>query len=264
MDTLKVLVEYLEQIEAVDDGLAEKVHVPHVSLAERSRETKLDTDDAARLLKFFRNNEMLYGTRKHAFLELAWHTGARLGGIRALDVRDYSSENQTAEFVHRPNSGTPLKNKTKGERIVGLRGEVCDVLDAYIRSHRDDTKDDHKRQPLFTTYLGRPGLNTIRVMSYVVTQPCIYGDCPHGYDKNVCEFRARNHSSKCPSSRSPHHIRTGSITWHRDCGVPAEVTAKRVNASLEVIQQYYDKATKREELENRRRPHLRKLSVEEI
>ncbi|MEA5386216.1 tyrosine-type recombinase/integrase [Haloarculaceae archaeon H-GB11] len=261
MDTLKVFVEYLEQIDAVEDGLSEKVHVPHVSKKERSRETKLSTEDAARLLQHYRNSDMLYGNRKHAFLELAWHTGARVGGIRALDMRDYSSEEKTVEFVHRPNTDTPLKNKTDGERIVGLQRTVCDVLDAYVRTHREKQHDDFRRQPLFTTTKGRPAVSTLRSESYLVTQPCVYRRCPHGHDRRQCEFRHQHHASKCPSSRSPHHIRTGSITWHRDCGVPAEVTAERVNASIDVIREFYDKATKREQMENRRRPHLDKLNV---
>ncbi|MDG5777299.1 hypothetical protein VB773_09160 [Haloarculaceae archaeon H-GB2-1] len=153
MDTLKVLVEYLEQIDAVDDGLSEKVHVPHVSKKERSRETKLSTEDAARLLQHYRNSELLYGNRKHAFLELATATE------------------------------TPLKNKTDGERIVGLQRTVCDVLDAYIRTHREKQHDDFRRQPLFTTTKGRPAVSTLRSESYLVAQPCVYRRCPHGHDK---------------------------------------------------------------------------------
>jgi hypothetical protein len=40
------------------------------------------------------------------------------------------------------------------------------------------------------------------------------------------------------------------------------VTAERGNASQDVIDQFYDKATKRERMELRRRPHLEKLEIE--
>jgi hypothetical protein len=39
------------------------------------------------------------------------------------------------------------------------------------------------------------------------------------------------------------------------------VVAERVNASLEVIEQYYDMASERERLENRRRPYLSNLEM---
>ncbi|UPV75892.1 site-specific integrase [Halorussus limi] len=263
METLKDHVAYLERIEAVDDGLSEKINVPDVPQDERSRETKLDTDDATQLIRHYRNSESDYGTNFHVVLELAWHTGARLGALRGLDLRDYDSGEQYVEFVHRPQSDTPLKNKTHGERVVSLRREVCNVVDAYIRNERKDAHDDHGRQPLFTTIQrNRPQKGTFRTWSYRATMPCVTGGCPHGYDPDTCEFRNHTHASKCPSSRSPHHIRTGSITWHRDCGFPREVTAERVNASQDVIDEFYDKATKMERMQLRRRPHLDKLEIE--
>ncbi|QLG27721.1 hypothetical protein HUG10_09220 [Halorarum halophilum] len=54
------------------------------------------------------------------------------------------------------------------------------------------------------------------------------------------------HASKCPSSRSPHKIRSGSITWQLNCGVPPEIVAERVNASVSTIKSHYDFATAEE------------------
>jgi len=68
-------------------------------------------------------------------------------------------------------------------------------------------------------------------------------------------------SSKCPSSRSPHAVRTGSITFHRNRGFEKADVARRVNASMRTIERHYDKAGRREELETRRRPQLDKLSL---
>ncbi|WP_255681695.1 tyrosine-type recombinase/integrase [Natrinema sp. SYSU A 869] len=261
METIEKFVEYLERIEAVDDGLADRVNIPDVPTDQKSRETKLETDRALELIRYYRSSEQA-GSRNHALLEVAWHTGARLGGLRALDLRDFDASEQTLEFVHRPETDTQLKNKHNGERIVGIRDGVAETLQRYIGSDRWDKHDDHGRQPLFSSLQGRPSTNTIRGWMYTATFPCVHGSCPHGHDPDDCEFRSHTHASKCPSSRAPHHVRTGSITWHQDRSVPREVTAERVNASQDVIDQFYDKATKRERMELRRRPHLEKLEIE--
>lgn len=261
METLQSFVEYLERIEAVGDGLADRVNIPDVPDDEKSRETKLEADRALELICYYRSSSKA-GSRNHALLEVAWHTGARLGGIRALDLRDFDASEQTLEFVHRPETDTPLKNKRNGERIVGLRDGVATALREYIQSDRWDKHGDHGRQPLFASLQGRPSTNTMRAWMYAATFPCVRGSCPHGHDPDGCEFRSHTHASKCPSSRAPHHVRTGSITWHQDRGVPREVTTERVNASQDIIDRFYDKATKRERMELRRRPHLDKLEIE--
>ncbi|MCU4741167.1 tyrosine-type recombinase/integrase [Natronoglomus mannanivorans] len=261
METLHSFVEYLERIEAVDDGLPNKVNVPEVPDDQKSRETNLGADRALGLIRYYRSSDR-FASRHHALLEIAWHTGARVGGIRALDLRDFDANEQTLEFVHRPETGTPLKNKRHGERVVALRDGVRRTLQAYIRTERWDKHDENGRQPLFTSLQGRPSTNTLRTWMYAATWPCVRMECPHGHDSATCEFKNHTHASKCPSARSPHHVRTGSITWHRDRGVPREVTAERVNASQDVIDRYYDKATKRERMELRRRPHLEKLDIE--
>lgn len=155
MDTLQAFIEYLERIEAVGDGLAEKVRVPDVPDDEKSRETKLDTERAIQLLQHYRNSDR-YGSTYHALLEITWHTGARIGGIRALDLRNFDAGEQTLEFVHRPETDTPLKNKRNGERIVGIREAVTQAISTYIRWTRDDRHDEYGRQPLFSSLQGRP------------------------------------------------------------------------------------------------------------
>lgn len=99
---------------------------------------------------------MSRAAKHHALLELLWHTGARLGGIRALDLRDFHSEEGFVEFVHRPSTGTPLKNKIEGERMVGLRQPVVDVLEEYVEENRDNAPDEYGRSPLLATRNGRP------------------------------------------------------------------------------------------------------------
>ncbi|MFB6192428.1 MAG: tyrosine-type recombinase/integrase [Haloarculaceae archaeon] len=262
MKTLKRWLAYLERVEAVDDGLSEKVHIPEVPETAQSDEEMLDPEDAIPLLQHYRSTPAVYGTTEHAWLELAWHTGARMGGLRALDVRDYDSDDRLVEFVHRPETETPLKNKRDGERPVAFPAVVADVLDRYVEYHRHDRHDDHGRQPLFASQSGRPATNTMRVWSYRATFPCLHSECPHGKVPETCEFKSYHQASKCPSSRSPHKIRTGSITWQRDLGFPPEVVAERVNASVEVIEQYYDHASARERLEQRRRPYIEQMAFD--
>lgn len=261
MWTLKKFVEYLEQLGAVDD-LADAVRIPDVDEDDRSNEELLEESPALKLIDHFRNDDQLRGTRNHAFLEIAWHTGARMGSIRALDLRDANLEENYLHFQHRPETGTPLKNKKRGERPVAIPTEVSDVLRDYIANHRYDVYDDHNRQPLLSSTRGRPGKNTIRVWSYLGTLPCHYCPCPHGREREECEMTEFAHASKCPSSRSPHRIRTGSITWQLNIGIPPEVVAERVNAGLDVIEQHYDKESPLERMERRRRQHIERMEVD--
>jgi len=261
--SVKQLLDYLYRIDAVDEELPEKAldTIPKVSRSEQTSDTLLAAEDAEALLGYYRNSTAEFATPRHAVLEVFWNTGARLGSVFALDLRDFSSEEQYLQFQHRPESDTPLKNKEDGERVVSISEEVVEVLDAYIARDRHDKRDDHGREALFTSRQGRASSTTLRCWCYVATQPCVHMRCPHGEQKEACDYRHRNKGSQCPSSRSPHQVRTGSITWHRDRGVPMEVTADRVNASPKVIERYYDKATEKERMENRRREHVSDLDI---
>ncbi|WP_142861257.1 tyrosine-type recombinase/integrase [Salinigranum halophilum] len=265
MWALKMFCRFLEDIEAVDDGLAKKVRIPDLDPEDRSNDTALSTPAALALVDYYRNDGRATATRAHVFIELAWFVGARQSGIRALDVRDFHPENDYLEFRHRPESGTGLKNKRDGERSVAIPPESSSAIARYIRENRYDVRDDHGRQPLLASMKGRPGTNTVRCWSYLATEPCLHGECPHGKERETCEWAEYAHASKCPSSRSPHQIRTGSITWQLNQGVPPEVVAERVNASVKTIKQHYDTATveqrRQRQLEymERRRHHLDKL-----
>lgn len=246
------LLAYLDQIGATEEDLSEAVDVPVLDRQEASSDKHLAPDEAERLLEHYRDDPATFGTPEHAFLELAWFTGARLGALRGLDLDDYDPVEMRVRFRHQPDTGTPLKNKSRGERYVGISQDVVDALETYIERERSDKRDEFGRRPLFCARQGRPSWTTLRAWSYRSTQPCVYGPCPHGEDPAVCEFRERNHASKCPSSRSPHHLRTGSITWQLNQGLPVEVVAARVNASPRIIREFYDAASQLEEFEERR------------
>lgn len=258
LGTLKRFFEYCARIELVDEALPEKVAIPDVPREEFIDESRLHTDDAEALLEYYAEND--YGSRAHALLALMWYTGARMGGVRGLDVANYHSEEEYIEFLHRPEQDTPLKNKTDGERAVGIPQVVCDILDAYLADKRLEAYDDYGRAPLLTSQKGRASRTAVRSWTYLATIPCLHSPCPHGNEPATCEFIDYSAASQCPSSVSPHQIRTGSITWQLNRGVPIEVVAKRVNTSVRVLKKHYDKPTKLEDLEQRRRQHVDRLA----
>lgn len=253
LSTLQVFLDYCETIGAVDEDVADTVDAPTLSAEDEQSEERLAEEDALAALAFFRDSRKFFGVPMHAFLEVAWHTGARMGSIRGLDLADYHADEQYLAFSHRPSTETPLKNKSGGERFVGISEAVCDALDMYVGRERSDKRDGEGREPLFCTRQGRPSFTTLRAWSYLATEPCLWMECPHGRRRATCEWTERTHASKCPSSRSPHRVRTGSITWQLNRGLDIEIVAERVNASPAVIRRHYDQATEAEEFEKRRR-----------
>lgn len=87
---------------------------------------------------------------------------------------------------------------------------------------------------------------------YYITQPCHIGECPHDKEPATCEWRQRGNRGSCPSSRSPHAIRRGSITHHLREGTPQQVVQERCNVSGEVLEKHNDERTEREKASVRR------------
>lgn len=262
LNTVRLWIEYIEILGLADDGLSEAIDIPELSQAEETDERRLKSSTALSSLERLRASREHYGTSMHAALEIFWHVGARIGGVHAIDLDDLDTEDQSLQFVHRPSTDTPLKNKNSGERFVGLSDETIEVIRFYIARERDDKRDCNGRAPLFATRQGRASLSSLRAWSYQATQPCLWTECPHGRRRSTCAMTQRNHASKCPSSRSPHAVRTGSITWQLNSGYPIELVAKRANASIPVIKQYYDQATAREEFERRRHEPETNLDIQ--
>lgn len=210
------------------------------------------------------NDPEVRHSRAHALLALAWFAGSpRLGAIRGLDLGDYHAEEQYVEYRHRPSEDTLLKKDYDGERAVGLPDRAVGTIDGYLQKSRFDVRDEYGRKPLITSQRGRPSKNAIRAWMYLATIPCLHSDCPHGNDPETCEFIDYSKASQCDSSRSPHQVRTGSITWMRNQGVPVDVVGARANASVSVIEKHYDKPDYIEEMEERRRPFLDRLDFDE-
>jgi len=251
MDTLRVFIRWLEQVDGVEQDLSMKVRSPSLTPEQNTRHVMLDSERATKVLAYLEKYE--YATFGHVTVALLWHTMMRVGAAHALDVDDYYSDEQYLEVRHRPERGTPIKNKEEGERLVALSEQVCELLDDWIANRRPDVTDDHGREPLLASRQGRAHRTTLRGYCYRATRPCSYGEeCPHDRDPNECEATHRDAAFDCPSSVSPHAIRRGSITHSLNSDVPENATSDRANVSQAVLEQHYDRRTKREKMEQRR------------
>lgn len=250
LQTLRVFLEFCASIDAVRDGMRERVQIPNVGPEDETKDELLENDRAEWILDNL--DRFQYASREHVIMSVLWHTGIRLGSLRAIDLDDVDLDGGWFQLRHRPDTGTPLKNGEPAQRKIAIGPKYCEMLEAYMEHNRPQVTDDHGRAPLLTTNHGRMSEGTIREIVYSVTQPCEFGDCPHDADPLDCEFRAHSQRGGCPSSRSPHGIRRGSITYHLRTGVPLEVVSDRMDASNEVLEQHYDKRTEFERMERRR------------
>lgn len=57
--------------------------------------------------------------------------------------------------------------------------------------------------------------------------------------------------SKCPSSRSPHDARKTRVKKYRNDGVPRAAVSDRLDASEDILNKHYDRASKREKADRR-------------
>lgn len=182
----------------------------------------------------------------------------RLRHYPEIDDQQYEKILEEVEppFVYyRHRENTPLKNNVDGQRPVALSDEIGEILRAYIRVNRIPVSEEDGRQPLFTTEKGsgRMSKGAIRRTFYLVTQPCRFGlECPHSRDPETCTAREHGKEAQCPSARSPHPIRTGAITNHRDEEWPPEVLSERANATPDVIRDHYDHPQLLQRMQSRR------------
>lgn len=251
-DTLRVFIRFCEGIDAVTPDLSTVVRSPDLEDGENQRSEMLEEDRSEEILEYLQKYE--YGSKEHTMLLLMWHSSARVGAIHALDIEDYDSDNRYLQFVHRPESETPLKNKNRGERTVTLSSDMCGVLDDYICDKREDVEDEYGRNPMFTSSQGRLHKSTLRGIVYRATRPCVIGNgCPHDRDPDSCEATGYDKPYKCPSSVAPHAVRRGSITAYlRDGDIPSGAISDRANVSERVMEKHYSQLTDEEKAEKRR------------
>lgn len=251
LGTIRLFLRFCERLNAVPADMDQKLSLPTIGYNEDVNDDVLTAEEATAILDYCETYE--YATLRHTAFYLIWHTGMRSGTIRSLDLNDYYSEDRYIAVQHRPETGTPLKNKTASEREVTLKAELCDVLDDFIDHHHGMVEDDTGRMPLLGTDTGRMHKTTLQRNIYTLTRPCHYtNQCPHNRDTEECEALRYNTASKCPTSVSPHALRRGAVTTHRNANVPKEVTGDRMDMTGDVLDKHYDKGTESAKRHRRR------------
>jgi len=253
MDTLRVFVEWCETIDAVQHGLFKKIKSPVIPDGGNVRETTLTTERANGVLDYLEKYE--YATVEHVTWLVLVETGMRMGAAHGLDIIDYrgQDEHPHLKLVHRPDTETPLKNGSKGERPVSITSEACDLIDDYLENRRPGVTDEHGREPLLASQQGRISKSTIRKYVYKWSRPYLIGvACPHDRDPDECDAATDlDQASKCPSSVTPHPIRRGYITRLLKASVSVEVVSDRCNVSPVVIDEHYDVRSEDEKMQQR-------------
>lgn len=128
MDTLRVFIRWCETIDAVQPGLFKKIKSPDIPDGGNVRDTTLTGDQATAILDHLEKYE--YATVEHVTWLILVETGMRMGGVHCLDVGDYHPEGESPHLTlaHRPESDTPLKNGSSGNRPVGITAGACEVI----------------------------------------------------------------------------------------------------------------------------------------
>ncbi|MDL0124689.1 MULTISPECIES: tyrosine-type recombinase/integrase [Halobacterium] len=251
--TLRVFVRWCEKAELVERGTADRMEIPEVTKEQAVSNESIPLNQAEQILRYLSTYE--YASRRHALFKTMWHTGCRISGAIALDVEDVVSDGNGAilRFQNRTVEGTPLKNGNGGERNVTLNEDTHGVLVDYIEGKRPDVTDQYDRKPLFCTGTQRVERQRAYKNFTAITRPCVVtGDCPHDRDIDGCDAASRKKEAfGCPSSKSLHPIRRGSITYHIERGWPKEKLAERVDVSVEVLNKHYDARSKEQEREGR-------------
>ncbi len=258
MATMRAFLRFCGEIDAVREDLFDQVPLPRTDGNDVSDST-LDPDRAVEIVDWLERYE--YASRRHVIVLMLWHTGCRVGELRALDLGDLDLEGDrpradgpAVHFVHRPEADTPLKNGEKGERWNAISSHVAQTLQEFIDGPRPDVVDEHGRRPLVTTRYGRVSISACRDTLYRVTRPCWRRmACPHDRDPVSCEATHYSKMSQCPSSRSPHDVRSGRVTAHRLADEDRSLVADRMNASEEILDKHYDRRSERQKAEQRRR-----------
>jgi integrase/endogenous inhibitor of DNA gyrase (YacG/DUF329 family) len=127
MTCIKGFIQFCEHINAVPDGMHQLVRVPKPNREDEVADSILTSDEATEILAYLDKHE--YASLRHVVFSVLWKTGMRRSSLYGLDKRDFEDgANPYLRVRHRPESGTPLKNKSRGERDVRITDEVANVL----------------------------------------------------------------------------------------------------------------------------------------
>lgn len=253
LSTIRTLLRWCEEAQAVTPGLHELVQLPDLESDQYASDAFLELDHIEGILDHLYKYE--YASMKHITFQLMWHTCIRMGTLQSFDLDDWITESNQLRVRHRPDTGTPLKNAENAERLINVSSETAEIIDDYIDGKRTPGSDEHGREPLITSSRGnRLSDTTLRKNIYGITRPCWAGmECPHDKDPEDC--RAANYkkaASKCPSTQSPHPLRRSAITYHLNQDWPKEKLSERANVSVSVLDDHYDARTEGEKATTRK------------
>jgi site-specific recombinase XerD len=251
LGTFRCFVKWCEDRELAATGLSNKIDLYDVPEGEEVRDEKLESERIADILAHLKKYE--WGSRNLTTFWLLVHTGMRMGALRGIDLDNWhpnASDDPYIEVLHRPESGTPLKNKNNGERNVSITNELlAECIEDYIDANREDVTDEHGRSPLFTSMHGRYSKSGVRNSIYNVTRPEYIGeDC-----EGECGFDgSKSSASECPNSVSPHVLRKSAITKSLNDGASKVGVSARCDVSGKILDKHYDKGTKEDQRARRR------------
>lgn len=242
--TFKKFITYCATLEAVPRGMEMKVKslIPAKDGSD-VREVWIQPEHARRTLAYLEKAE--YGSLRHIAFMILWRTGIRVGSLNSLDREDFIHDPegnfQYLHLRHRPDTGTPLKNKHKGERAVPLTPDDAEAIAFYLEHNHPGNIDKHGRDPLLMGDTARIHKTTLQRNTYTATKPCHVGQpCPHDKDPDTCEHNQYNTASGCPSSVSPHAVRKGRMIDLIAREKSIEDISDMVNSRYDTIKEYYD------------------------
>jgi integrase len=114
LGTVQLFLQFCERLEVAPMGINQRLALPDIGPEDEVRETILTKEEAGRILDYCERFE--YATLRHALFYLLWHTEMRSSSAHALDIDDYYPWEGWLDVRHRPETETPLKNKSRGER----------------------------------------------------------------------------------------------------------------------------------------------------
>mgnify|MGYP006273886815 CR=1 FL=1 len=251
--TLSAFLRFLEKIDAVERGTAEKVDPPTLESGEGVRDVELEIDFLQDVTDYL--TKYHYASREHVVISIIEETGRRLGGVHSLDLCDthLDGSNPFLEFRHHGDGNSRLKNGEKSEQQVNISKQLADLIRDYLKNQRIDKEVDG-RKPLLTTSHGRLAKGTIRTYFYKWTRACKVGKtCPENRNPENCNAAcSKDAASKCPTSEAPHAAKHGYLTEMRRREVPKEVLSERCDVSEEIIEEVYDERSVEEKRDYRR------------
>lgn len=251
MYLLRDFLDYLEDIEAVEQGLSGMVRIPELADGDGIKDRFISPDRVDSIISFL--EDFNYASPEHVVWVVVCTTGRRPGGIYGLNLEHLYLDRDEPYIDFSHSEDLRLKNGIKSNTEVNIPTDVAEVLRDYIENVRIGAEDKNG-QPLLTTSMGRLSRSTMRRYFYKYTRPCQIGkECPHDKDPDACDAANDiNQASKCPSTEPPYSSRHGHITALLKAGCPINVVSRRCDVSREIIEKHYDERSSAEKRESRR------------